>query len=140
MGRSSRKSLCDRRPASGTQAFRYAGVEDTVVVLRPFKDSVVYRFQFVNEPVVENSLAMSSKEEPKVVRKNDDALIIEEWVSDDEVEDVSQHKTEKKTVRLVLLKKEFVKIKQQDNILGKLLNMLSYIGKTTTISRGNQRN
>ncbi|GJR11153.1 putative ribonuclease H-like domain-containing protein [Tanacetum coccineum] len=45
MGRSSRKSLCDRRPASGTQAFRYAGVEDTVVVLRPFKDSVVYRFQ-----------------------------------------------------------------------------------------------
>ncbi|GJR25433.1 hypothetical protein Tco_1101665 [Tanacetum coccineum] len=46
MGRSSRKSLCDRRPASGTQAFRYAGVEDTVVVLRPFKDSVVYRFQY----------------------------------------------------------------------------------------------
>ncbi|GKA53990.1 putative ribonuclease H-like domain-containing protein [Tanacetum coccineum] len=51
--------------------------------------------EFVNEPVVENSKAMSSKEEPKVVRKNDDAPIIEEWVSDDEEEDVSQHKTEK---------------------------------------------
>ncbi|GKG52657.1 hypothetical protein Tco_0549769, partial [Tanacetum coccineum] len=45
--------------------------------------------EFVKEPVVENSKAMSSKEEPKVVRKNDDAPIIE-GVSDD----VSQHKTE----------------------------------------------
>ncbi|GJX53151.1 ribonuclease H-like domain-containing protein [Tanacetum coccineum] len=34
--------------------------------------------EFVNEPVVENYKAMSSKEEPKVVRKNDDALILEE--------------------------------------------------------------
>ncbi|GKF01419.1 putative ribonuclease H-like domain-containing protein [Tanacetum coccineum] len=34
--------------------------------------------EFVNEPVVENYNAMSSKEEPKVVRKNDDAPIIEE--------------------------------------------------------------
>ncbi|GJV29296.1 ribonuclease H-like domain-containing protein [Tanacetum coccineum] len=39
--------------------------------------------------VVENCKAMSSEEEPKVVRKNDDAPIIEEWVSDDEEEDVS---------------------------------------------------
>ncbi|GJX10177.1 hypothetical protein Tco_0200036 [Tanacetum coccineum] len=45
--------------------------------------------ELVNEPVVENSKAMSSKEEPKVVRKNDDTLIIEEWVSDDEEEDMS---------------------------------------------------
>ncbi|GJR24304.1 ribonuclease H-like domain-containing protein [Tanacetum coccineum] len=44
---------------------------------------------FVNDPVVKNCKAMSSEEEPKVVRKNDDALIIEEWVSDDEEEDVS---------------------------------------------------
>ncbi|GJT71434.1 ribonuclease H-like domain-containing protein [Tanacetum coccineum] len=34
--------------------------------------------EFVNEHVVENCKAMSSEEEPKVVRKNDDALIIEE--------------------------------------------------------------
>ncbi|GJV24349.1 hypothetical protein Tco_0658600 [Tanacetum coccineum] len=34
--------------------------------------------EFVNEPVVENCKAMSSEEEPKVVRKNDDAPIIEE--------------------------------------------------------------
>ncbi|GJY97468.1 hypothetical protein Tco_0514378 [Tanacetum coccineum] len=37
--------------------------------------------EFVNKPVVENSKAMSSKEEPKIVKKNDDALIIKEWVS-----------------------------------------------------------
>ncbi|GJZ42554.1 hypothetical protein Tco_0589809 [Tanacetum coccineum] len=34
--------------------------------------------EFVNEPVVENSKAKSSKEEPKEDKKNDDALIIEE--------------------------------------------------------------
>ncbi|GKC62182.1 ribonuclease H-like domain-containing protein, partial [Tanacetum coccineum] len=70
--------------------------------------------EFVNEPVVENNKAMSSKEEPKVVRKNDDAPIIEEWVSDDEEEDVSQPKIKKKTVRPSIVKKEFVKSKQQE--------------------------
>ncbi|GKC89655.1 putative ribonuclease H-like domain-containing protein [Tanacetum coccineum] len=34
--------------------------------------------EFVNKPVIENSKAMSNEEEPKVVRKNDDAPIIEE--------------------------------------------------------------
>ncbi|GJT25152.1 ribonuclease H-like domain-containing protein [Tanacetum coccineum] len=55
--------------------------------------------EFVNKPVVENSKAMSSEEEPKEVRKNDDAPIIEEWVSDSEEENVSQTKTEKKIVK-----------------------------------------
>nr|GEW68315.1 hypothetical protein [Tanacetum cinerariifolium] len=51
--------------------------------------------EFVNEPVVENCKAMFSEEEPTVVRKYDDAPSIEEWVSDDEEEDVSQPKFEK---------------------------------------------
>nr|GEZ80256.1 ribonuclease H-like domain-containing protein [Tanacetum cinerariifolium] len=34
--------------------------------------------EFVNKPVAENYKARSSKEEPKVVMKNNDALIIEE--------------------------------------------------------------
>ncbi|GJR57818.1 ribonuclease H-like domain-containing protein [Tanacetum coccineum] len=55
--------------------------------------------EFVNKPIVENCKAMSSEEEPKVVRTYDDAPSIEEWMSDDEEEDVSQPKTEKKTVR-----------------------------------------
>ncbi|GKA71181.1 retrovirus-related pol polyprotein from transposon TNT 1-94 [Tanacetum coccineum] len=54
--------------------------------------------EFVNEPVVENCKDMSSKEEPRVIRKNDDAPIIEEWVSDDKEEDVPQPKTEKKII------------------------------------------
>ncbi|GJT13782.1 hypothetical protein Tco_0860824 [Tanacetum coccineum] len=62
--------------------------------------------KFVNEPVFENSKAMSSEEELKVVRKNDDAPIIEEWVLNDEEEDVSQHKTEKKIVRPSIIKKK----------------------------------
>ncbi|GKF60032.1 hypothetical protein Tco_0176818, partial [Tanacetum coccineum] len=51
--------------------------------------------KFVNEPVVETCKAMSSEEEPKVVRKYDDAPSIKEWVLDDEEEDVSQPKTKK---------------------------------------------
>nr|GFD54705.1 hypothetical protein [Tanacetum cinerariifolium] len=53
--------------------------------------------EFVNKPLVKNCKAMSSEEKPKIVRKNDDALIIKEWVSDNEKEDVSQPKIEKKT-------------------------------------------
>ncbi|GJW20567.1 hypothetical protein Tco_0031189 [Tanacetum coccineum] len=86
--------------------------------------------EFVNEPVVKNSKAMSSEEEPKVVRKCDDAPSIEEWVSDDEEEDVSQPKIKKKTVRPSIVKKEFVKSKK---LLGKSLNKLSNIGKTLTV-------
>nr|GEZ11854.1 hypothetical protein [Tanacetum cinerariifolium] len=41
--------------------------------------------EFVVKPVVENK---SSEKETKAVRKNPDALIIEEWVSDDEVNTV----------------------------------------------------
>ncbi|GKD81588.1 ribonuclease H-like domain-containing protein [Tanacetum coccineum] len=67
--------------------------------------------KFVNEPVVENYNAMSSEVEPKVVRNYDDTPNIKEWVSDDEEEDVSQPKTEKKTDRPNIVKKEFVKSK-----------------------------
>ncbi|GJY33592.1 hypothetical protein Tco_0418061 [Tanacetum coccineum] len=68
--------------------------------------------EFVNEPVVENCKAMSSEEEPKIVRKYDDAPCIEEYVSDDEEEDMSQPKIEKKTVKPSIVKIEFVKSKQ----------------------------
>ncbi|GJX81340.1 hypothetical protein Tco_0330821 [Tanacetum coccineum] len=68
--------------------------------------------EFVNKPVVENR--KSNEEVSEIVRKNDDALIIEEWVSDSEEENVSQLKTEKKTVKPSIAKIEFVKPKQQD--------------------------
>ncbi|GJX96818.1 retrovirus-related pol polyprotein from transposon TNT 1-94 [Tanacetum coccineum] len=62
--------------------------------------------EFVSEHVVENSKAMSSEEEPKVVKENDDSPIIEEWVSDSEEENVSQTKIEKKTVKPSIAKIE----------------------------------
>ncbi|GKC36393.1 hypothetical protein Tco_1048777 [Tanacetum coccineum] len=45
--------------------------------------------EFVNKHVVENCKAMSSEQDPKVVRKYDDAPSIEELVSNNEEEDVS---------------------------------------------------
>nr|GEW88593.1 hypothetical protein [Tanacetum cinerariifolium] len=69
--------------------------------------------EFANKHVDENVKAKSSEEEPKFVRKNNDAPIIEEWVSDDEEENASQLKIEKKTVRPSIVKKEFVKPSQQ---------------------------
>nr|GEW71721.1 ribonuclease H-like domain-containing protein [Tanacetum cinerariifolium] len=62
------------------------------------------------KPVVENK---SSEEETKAVRKNPDAPIVEEWVSDDEEDNVTQPKIVKKTVRPIIVKKEFVKHRQQ---------------------------
>ncbi|GJR31046.1 hypothetical protein Tco_1107278 [Tanacetum coccineum] len=96
--------------------------------------------EFVNEPVVENSKAMSSEEEPKVVRKNDDALIIEEWVSDSEEENVSQTKTEKKTVKHSIEKIEFVKPKQQEKTAMKTVKQVEKHRQNTHSPRGNQRN
>ncbi|GKB65253.1 hypothetical protein Tco_0921439 [Tanacetum coccineum] len=93
--------------------------------------------EFVNGPLVENSKVMSSKEEPKVVRKNDDAPYIEEWVSDDEEEDVSQPKTEKKTVRPSIVKNEFVKSKQQKKTARKTVKQVEQHRQNTNSLRGN---
>ncbi|GJT11700.1 hypothetical protein Tco_0858742 [Tanacetum coccineum] len=97
-------------------------------------------YEFVNEPVVENCKAMSSEEEPKLVRKYDDAPSIEECVSDDEEEDVSQPKTEKKTVRPGIVKKEFVKSKQQEKTAWKTVKQVEQFRQSTHSPRGNKRN
>ncbi|GJQ91832.1 putative ribonuclease H-like domain-containing protein [Tanacetum coccineum] len=65
----------------------------------------------VIKPVVENSEAKAGEAKPKAVRKNNGAPIIEDWVSDNEEEDVSQAKIEKKTVKPSFAKIEFVKPK-----------------------------
>nr|GEV23107.1 reverse transcriptase domain-containing protein [Tanacetum cinerariifolium] len=67
--------------------------------------------EFAVKPVVENT---SSEEETKAVKKNTDALIIKEWVSDDKEENVTQPKIVKKIVRPNIVKKEFVKPRQQE--------------------------
>ncbi|GKG03750.1 hypothetical protein Tco_0314137, partial [Tanacetum coccineum] len=68
--------------------------------------------EFVNKLVVENK--KSDEEVSKVVKKNDDAPIIKEWVLDSKEENVSQTNTEKKTVKPSIAKIEFVKPKQQE--------------------------
>ncbi|GJX71265.1 hypothetical protein Tco_0308436 [Tanacetum coccineum] len=56
--------------------------------------------------------AKASEAKPKAVRKNNDALIIEDWVSDSEEENMSQTKIEKKTYKPSFVKIDFVKAKQ----------------------------
>ncbi|GJY44710.1 hypothetical protein Tco_0432923 [Tanacetum coccineum] len=97
-------------------------------------------YDFVNESVVENWKAMSSEKEPKVVRKYNDAPSIEEWVSDDEEGDVSQPKTKKKIVRPSIVKKEFVKSKQQEKTARKTVKQVEQFRQNTHSPRGNQRN
>nr|GEU60287.1 retrovirus-related Pol polyprotein from transposon TNT 1-94 [Tanacetum cinerariifolium] len=92
--------------------------------------------EFVNKLVVENCKAKSSEEEPKVVRKNGDAPIIEEKVLDD----VSQPKIEKKIVRPRIVKKEFVKSKQQEKTARKIVKQIEQHRQNTYNPRGNQKN
>ncbi|GJY28364.1 hypothetical protein Tco_0404131 [Tanacetum coccineum] len=68
----------------------------------------------VKKPVVETSEAKASADKPMVVKKNNGALIIKDWVSDSEEEDVPQAKIEKKTVKPSFAKIEFVKSKEQE--------------------------
>nr|GEY45268.1 hypothetical protein [Tanacetum cinerariifolium] len=96
--------------------------------------------EFVNKHVVKNCNAKSSEEEPKVVKKNNDALIIKECVSDNEEEDVSQPKIEKKTVRPSIAKIEFVKSKLQDKNARKTIKHVEQNRQNTHSPRGNQRN
>ncbi|GKC07521.1 hypothetical protein Tco_0999131 [Tanacetum coccineum] len=56
----------------------------------------------------------TSENVSKEVKKTLDAPIIEDWVSDDEEQDESKLKSEKKTVIPTVKKKEFVKAKQDD--------------------------
>nr|GEU71926.1 hypothetical protein [Tanacetum cinerariifolium] len=96
--------------------------------------------KFANNPVAENFKAKSIQEETKIVRKNDDALIIEKWVSDNEEEKVSQPKIEKKTVRPNIVKKEFVKSKQQEKTVRKTIKQVEHHKQNTHSPRGNQIN
>nr|GEV06427.1 ribonuclease H-like domain-containing protein [Tanacetum cinerariifolium] len=68
--------------------------------------------EFANKPVVENCDAKTSETKPKEVRKNNDAPIIKECVSDDEEEEVTQPKIKQKIVKPNILIIEFVKPKQ----------------------------
>nr|GEW98133.1 hypothetical protein [Tanacetum cinerariifolium] len=95
--------------------------------------------EFANKLAAKNCKAKSSEEETKVVRKNDDALIIEEYVSGNEEENVSQPKIEKKIVRPSIVKKEFVKSKQQEKTVRKTVKQAEKHKQNTHRPRGNKR-
>nr|GEW72872.1 hypothetical protein [Tanacetum cinerariifolium] len=84
--------------------------------------------EFADKPVAENT--KFTKEETKAVRKNTDAPTIEEWVSDDEEENLAQPKIVNKTVKPNIVKKEFVKPRQKEKTTRKTIKKLSTIGKT----------
>nr|GEZ80167.1 retrotransposon Orf1 [Tanacetum cinerariifolium] len=96
--------------------------------------------EFANKPVVENRDAKTSETKPKNVRKNNDALIIDEWVSDDEDEEVAQPKSEHKIVKPSIPKIEFVKPKQPKKKARKTVKKIEKPRQNTHRPRGNQKN
>ncbi|GJY76460.1 hypothetical protein Tco_0481576 [Tanacetum coccineum] len=94
----------------------------------------------VIKPIVEKSKAKASEAKPKAVRKNNSALIIEDWLSDSEEENVSQTKIEKKTTKPSHVKIDFVKTKQTNKTNKKTAKQVEHNRQNTHIPRGNQRN
>ncbi|GJY33145.1 ribonuclease H-like domain-containing protein [Tanacetum coccineum] len=85
-----------------------------------------------------NTSKSVSEVEPKKVRKNDGAPIIEDWVSDDEEQDESKPKSEKKTVIPTAAKIEFVKPKNHEKPVKKSVRYAEMYRSQSP--RGNQRN
>ncbi|GJU75023.1 hypothetical protein Tco_1266428 [Tanacetum coccineum] len=94
----------------------------------------------VLKPVVENSEAKASEAKSKVVRKNNGAPIIEDWVSYSEEEYVTQPKIEKKITKPSFVKIDFVKAKQTNKTDRKTTKQVKHNKQNTHIPRGNQRN
>nr|GEU40021.1 hypothetical protein [Tanacetum cinerariifolium] len=96
--------------------------------------------EFTNKPVVENYDAKPCETKPKDVRKNNDSLIIKEWVSDDEEEEVTKPKNEQKIVKPGIPKIQFVKPKQPKKKAKKIVKLVEKPRQNTHIHRGNQKN
>ncbi|GKD05117.1 ribonuclease H-like domain-containing protein [Tanacetum coccineum] len=124
----------------------YVYEEDIKVLKQEFVNEPIVSEPTVKKPVVETSEAKTSeaktsKATPKVVRKNNGALIIKDWVSNSEEEDVPLAKIEKKTVKPSFAKIEFVKSKEQVKSPRKTTVKQGNENRLNTHSpRGNQRN
>ncbi|GKB64124.1 ribonuclease H-like domain-containing protein [Tanacetum coccineum] len=109
--------------------------------LEEFVNEPIVSEPTVKKPIVETSEAKASVDKPKVVRKNNGALIIEDWVSDSKEEDVPQAKIKKKIVKSSFAKIEFVKSKEQVKSPRKTtVKQGNQIRQNTYTPRGNQRN
>nr|GEW03196.1 hypothetical protein [Tanacetum cinerariifolium] len=96
-------------------------------------------YEFAIKPIVENCDAKTSETKPKDVRKNNDAPIIKEYVSDDEEKEVNQPKIKQKIVKLSIPKIEFVKPKQPKKKARKTIKHIELPRQNTNRPRGNQR-
>ncbi|GJR50503.1 ribonuclease H-like domain-containing protein [Tanacetum coccineum] len=92
----------------------------------------------VIKPIVENSKAKASEAKPKEVRKNNGTLIIKDWVSESEEEDVPQAKIENKIVKPSFAKIEFIKPKGKT--ARKTAKQVEQLRQNTHTPKGNQRN
>ncbi|GJY78242.1 ribonuclease H-like domain-containing protein [Tanacetum coccineum] len=109
--------------------------------IKEFVNESIVSEPTIKKPVVETSEAKASADKPKVVRKNNGAPIIKDWVSDSEEEDVPQAKKEKKTVKSSFAKIKFVKSKEQVKSPRKRIVIQGNQNRLNTHSpRGNQRN
>ncbi|GJS64826.1 ribonuclease H-like domain-containing protein [Tanacetum coccineum] len=108
--------------------------------LEKFMNEPIVSEPTVKKPVVETSETKASEAKPKAVRKNNGALIIEDWVSDSEEENVSQTKIEKKTAKPSFVKIDFVKVKQTNKTDRKTAKQVEHNRQNTHIPSGNQRN
>ncbi|GJT92999.1 hypothetical protein Tco_1081844 [Tanacetum coccineum] len=90
----------------------YFGLNFEKAYLKQEKDGV--EFKITNLIYLQKDLEqlLGREIEPKKVRENNDAPIIEDWVLDDEDDDEPNPKVEKKTVIPTATKKEFVKPKK----------------------------
>ncbi|GJR59009.1 hypothetical protein Tco_1501171 [Tanacetum coccineum] len=109
--------------------FSFSGLEE-------FVNEPIVSEPTVKKPVVETSEAKASADKPKVVRKNNGALIIEDWVSESEEEDVPRAKIKKKTVKPSFAKIEFVKPKGKT--VRKTAKQVEQLRQNTHTPRGNQ--
>ncbi|GJV83739.1 hypothetical protein Tco_1523637 [Tanacetum coccineum] len=109
--------------------------------LEEFVNELIVSEPTVKKPIVETNEAKTSKTKPKVIRKNNGAPIIEDWMSDSEEEDVPQAKIEKKSIKSSFAKIEFVKSKEQVKSPWKTTVKQGNQNRQNTHSpRGNQRN
>nr|GEX39346.1 hypothetical protein [Tanacetum cinerariifolium] len=96
--------------------------------------------EFTSEPAVETLNAKTSEDVSKVVKKDNGALIIKDWKSDNEDESVPQPKIEKKTVKPSVAKVEFLKPNQQSQNAKKTVKNVEKSRQSTNSKRANQRN
>ncbi|GKD11299.1 hypothetical protein Tco_1190984 [Tanacetum coccineum] len=109
--------------------------------LEEFVNKPIVSEPIVKKHVVETSEAEANADKPKAVRKNNGALIIKDWVSDSEEEDVPQARIQKKIVKPSFAKIEFVKSKEQVKSPRKTTVKQGDQNRLNTHSpRGNQRN